>query len=219
MTRRVLVLCDDKWHPASRVRAGVEALGTDEFEFDIVEKAREWSAERMSDDPLVLTAKANQVSASDNEPWITPEIEETFLDYVRGGGGLLAVHAGTIVRELPTLHRLLGGAFIQHPPQCEVTITPQGYHPITSNVEPFTVMDEHYFMEISDLEAHHFLTTTSTHGAQPGGWWREEGKGRVCVLTPGHNTEVWLHQEFQTLLRNALLWCAGETPNAEIQAS
>lgn len=44
---------------------------------------------------------------------------------------------------------------------------------------------------------------------QQGGWWREEGDGRVCVLTPGHNAEVWVHPEFQTLLRNALLWCAG----------
>ena len=95
-----------------------------------------------------------------------------------------------------------------------MTVTPQGYHPITVNVEPFTVKDEHYFMETDDLQAHHFLTTTSEHGAQSGGWWREEGSGRVCVLTPGHNVEVWLHEEFQTLLRNALLWCAGALPAA-----
>ena len=67
--------------------------------------------------------------------------------------------------------------------------------------------DEHYIMEIDDLEANHFLSTTSEHSAQSGGWLREEGDGRVCVLTPGHNAEVWLHPEFQTLLRNGLLWC------------
>lgn len=31
---------------------------------------------------------------------------------------------------------------------------------------------------------------------------------RVCVLTPGHNLEVWLHPGFQALLRHALNWCA-----------
>jgi type 1 glutamine amidotransferase len=210
MATRVLVLCDDKWHPASTVRGGVEALGTEDFTFDVIENGSEWSAERMGQYPLVLLAKSNQNSATDETAWITPEVEEAFVDYVRAGGGLLAVHAGSVVAELPTLRRLIGGAFVKHPPKCDVTVTPQGYHPITEKVEPFTVFDEHYFMQTDDLEAHHFLTTTSEHGAQSGGWLREEGEGRVCVLTPGHTAEAWLHEEFQTLLRNSLLWCMKE---------
>jgi type 1 glutamine amidotransferase len=43
---------------------------------------------------------------------------------------------------------------------------------------------------------------------QPAGWTRAEGAGRVCVLTPGHNLEVWLHPEFQKLLLNACRWTA-----------
>jgi uncharacterized protein len=31
--------------------------------------------------------------------------------------------------------------------------------------------------------------------------------GRVGVLSPGHNVEVWLHPAFQTLIGNALRWC------------
>jgi type 1 glutamine amidotransferase len=55
-----------------------------------------------------------------------------------------------------------------------------------------------------------FLTTTSEHGTQPGGWTRTEGEGRVCVLTPGHNLEVWLQPSFQALLLNTLRWCSRE---------
>lgn len=216
MTKQVLVLCDDKWHPAQVVRGGIEKLGTDDFAFDVIENSRQWSAARMGQYPLVLLAKANQISAVENEPWMTPAIEEAFLEYVRAGGGLLVVHSGTIVRDLPTLKRLIGGAFVQHPPKCDVTVTPQGEHPITVNVEPFTVFDEHYFMETDDLEAIHFLTTTSEHGAQSGGWLREEGDGRVCVLTPGHQPDVWQHPEFQTLLRNALLWCVNALESAAV---
>lgn len=135
-------------------------------------------------------------------------MEEAFAEYVRAGGGLLVVHSGTIVGELPTLRRLIGGAFVQHPPRCEVTVTPQGEHPITTDVEPYTLVDEHYFMETDDLQAHHFLSTTSEHGAQSGGWLRDEGEGRVCVLAPGHTMEVWQHREFLTLVRNGLRWCA-----------
>jgi type 1 glutamine amidotransferase len=210
MARRVLVLCGDGPHPPLRTRCGVEALGAEDFDFDVIDDASEWSAESMGHYPLVLLTKSNHRSTEDKSPWITPEVEEAFVDYVAAGGGLLAVHSGSGVAKLPTLRRLLGGTFVQHPPQTDVTVTPQGYHPITDGVEPFTLADEHYFMQTDDLQAHHFLTTTSSHGAQSGGWLREEGEGRVCVLSPGHTAAVWLHPEFLTLLRNGLLWCARE---------
>ena len=62
-------------------------------------------------------------------------------------------------------------------------------------------------MTLDDPEADVFVTTTSEHGEQPGGWRRVEGSGRVILLTPGHNLEVWLHPSFQALLRNSLRWC------------
>ena len=52
-------------------------------------------------------------------------------------------------------------------------------------------------MLLDDTEADVFMTATSEHGTQPGGWTRTEGAGRVCMLTPGHNVEVWLHPSYQ----------------------
>jgi len=63
-------------------------------------------------------------------------------------------------------------------------------------------------MEFDDPTADLFLTSTSEHGTQPAGWTRTEGAGRVCVLTPGHNLEIWLHPAYQALIHNALDWCA-----------
>lgn len=68
MATQVLVLCDDKWHPADRVRAGVDALGKEDFSFDVIENAREWSAARMDEYPLVLLSKADHITAANNEP-------------------------------------------------------------------------------------------------------------------------------------------------------
>ena len=206
-TMRVLVICDDRWHPASMVRAGIEALGECGYTFDWIEDAGDWSAERMAEYPLVLLTKSNSVSGTDQGPWVTGEVEQAFVDYVRQGGGLLAIHAGTVFAELPVLRGLIGGAFIRHPRQCPVTVEPKSGHPLTCGSSTFTVTDEHYMMELDDTEADVFVTTTSEHGTQPGGWTRTEGDGRVCVLTPGHNVEVWQHASFQALMLNGLRWC------------
>lgn len=202
---RTLIICDDYWHPASTIRTGLGPLPG--FEFDWIENAADWSAERMTDYPLVLFAKSNNVSASDKSAWVTEEVQQAFVDYVRKGNGLLAVHSGTVYAQYPLLRGLLGGAFTHHPEQCPVTVEPQAGHPLTAGSTPFTLSDEHYFMELDDAQADVFMTTTSENGTQPGGWTRCEGEGRVCVLTPGHTVEVWQHPSFQTLLRNALHWC------------
>jgi type 1 glutamine amidotransferase len=210
---RVLVLCDDHWHPASVVRAGLKGLEERGFEFDWVEDASDWSAERIAEYPVVLLSKSDKMSADNDRSWVSEKVQRAFVEHVRAGWGLLAVHSGTVYAQVPEMRRLLGGAFVRHPEQCPVTVKPQEGHPLTAGSVPFTALDEHYFVDLDDAEADVFMTTRSEHGTQPGGWTRQEGKGRVCVLTPGHNVEVWQQPSFQALLDNALRWC-GETLEA-----
>jgi len=206
---RVLVLADDRWHPADVAREGLAPLVEQGFIFDWIENAAEWSAERMAAYPVVLFVKSNNVSATDESPWMTEEVEAAFVDYVRRGNGLLVVHSGSAgYAQTPAFRALMGGVFANHPAQCPVTVEPQVGHPLTVGSTSFTLTDEHYMMALDDADADIFMTTASQHGIQPGGWTRFEGGGRVCMLTPGHNVEVWLHPSFQTLLNNALRWCA-----------
>ncbi len=214
---RILVFCDDHWHPASTVHEGLAPL-SDDFSFDWIEAIDDepdLSVERLMAYPVILFSKSNNVSANDDRGWVTERVQEVFLDYVQRGYGLLVVHSGTAgYAEMPVLRGLMGGVFVEHPPQCPVTVEPLAGYALTAGSTPFTVMDEHYFVALDDPQAEVFLTTTSEHGTQPGGWTRTEGdglggvSGRVCVLTPGHNVEVWRHPSFQVLLRNALQWCA-----------
>jgi uncharacterized protein len=206
---RILVLCDDHWHPASTVRQGLGPLADLGYAFEWCANAAEWSASRMDSFPLVILSKSNNVSAADDTQWVTPDVEAAFLTYVRHGHGLLAVHSGMAgYQQCPILRGLLGGVFLRHPAQCAVTVTPQAGHFLTVGASPFTVTDEHYHMQLDDANAGVFLTSQSEHGVQPAGWTRSEGAGRVCVLTPGHNAPVWLPPDYQTLLANALRWCS-----------
>lgn len=208
---QTLVLCDDFWHPARVPREGLRGLKAEGFAFEWLEDARTWSVERMAAYPLVILTKSNNVSSSDQSGWMTDEVQSAFLEYVRKGNGLLAIHSGTAdYQEQNILRSLLGGVFTQHPDQCDVTIHPQPKHALTTNISAFTIKDEHYFMTMHNTDVDVFLTSHSEYGEQPAGWRRTEGDGRVAVLTPGHNLEVWLHPAYQALISNTLHWCGGK---------
>jgi type 1 glutamine amidotransferase len=204
---RALVLCDDAWHPAVDVQSGLNALA-DRFDFAFVTDGEQWSPALMKDYPLVLIAKANHLRATDRRPWLTEDTQSAFRTFVQDGGGLFLIHGGTCNREFPEMRAIAGGAFLRHPDQCLVTADPTPAHPLTANVKSFTETDEHYIMALDGMEADVFLRTRSKHGSQPAGWTRTEGKGRVGVLTPGHNRAIWLHPDYQTLIRNGLVWLA-----------
>ena len=202
---RTLVFCDDSAHPASLTRDGLAALGQPGLQIDWVEDPAGWSTDSLNQYPLVIFSKANNRSRADHEPWASEETGQAFVDYVAGGSGLLVLHSGTALYDnTPSFCSLMGGVFTGHPAQCPVTVAPRADHPLTAGSAPFTLMDEHYMMEMNDPNVDLFLHTESEHGRQPAGWTRTEGDGRVCVLTPGHNPEVWRHPSYQALLRNSL---------------
>ena len=208
---QILVLCDDYWHPARVPREGLSQLTVAGFSFDWIENAHDWSAEQMAKYPLVILTKSNNISSSDQSVWMTEKVQFAFVEYVRRGNGLLAIHSGTAgYQETPVLRNLLGGVFTHHPEQCAVTVELQTDHPLTANSSSFTLKDEHYFMAMDDSQVEVFATTRSEHGEQPACWRRSEGKGHVAVLTPGHNLEVWLHSSYQALLLNTVRWCGGK---------
>jgi uncharacterized protein len=203
---RVLVLCDDTWHPASIIRQGLAPLAEKGFVLDWMENCQGWSSDRIASYPIVILAKSNNRSSADPAAWIDANDSGGFYEHLQRGNGLLVLHSG-LSGYPPLLRALMGGAFLRHPEQCPVTIQPKTGHVLARRVTEFTARDEHYFVDLDNPKADIFLTTISEHGLQPGGWTRKEGSGRVCVLTPGHTLDVWLNPAFQALVHNALKWC------------
>ena len=204
MSKKVLAICGDQYHSDDHVMAGLRA-SLDE-NFDLTQAPDGQISEFPDSYSAVVLAKLNVSSPTVSTPWTSESSGNALCDFVSNGGGLLVVHAGTVGYSIvPGIHKLTGGSFIQHPSACDVTIEPVPDHYLTNDAIAFTVHDEHYFVEHTD-QSEDFLLTRSEHGVQPGGWTRTFGKGRVCVLTPGHFESVWRHPQFQSIVGNGLRW-------------
>ena len=175
---KTLVFCDDLYHPAALVRAGLAPLAAAGFDFDWVEDATGWNAAGLGRYPVALLAKSNVRSHFDKTPWLAGGVETVFLDHVRRGRGLVVIHSGTAsYANVPPVRAVTGGMFLSHPPPCPVTLEPRAGHSLTAGVQdPFTVYDEHYQVVLDDPQADVFLQARSAHGTQPAGWTRKIGR-------------------------------------------
>jgi len=225
---RVLLICDDYWHPGQVPIEGVGPLKEQGFEFDIISDAGKFTPDLLSGYPVVLLAKSDQVSREDKSIWKTEAVQQAFIGYVENGGGLLVVHSGIVgCSENKGMDDLIGCRLAYHPHDCPVTVQPLKPHAVTEGVGMFCEVDEHYRLEVLAPDADILTASYSPPQGKedcydedpynntpawicPAGYVRTQGKGRICVLTPGHLLPVWINPQFQRTLHNALRWCAGE---------
>lgn len=215
---KVLVICDDFWHPGEVIARGLRKLEK-EFDLDIVMAAKDiLTNDMIREYDVIVNAKGNAHSpANHTAPWfeenVTAVMPADFKAYIEEGRGFIALHAGNTYRResMPAMTDITGNSFIHHPPQCSITFEPVGEHPILEGVEPFTVRDEHYCIEVHAKDADVFLkgTSDSPAGTQIAGYTRLMGDGRFCCLTPGHNCAVLENEQYVRILKNAIRWCAG----------
>ena len=225
---RVLLLCDDQYHPGNVPDQGMQPLKAKGFALDVIYDAADFDPARLADYAVLVIAKMDETNAADKTPWRTPAVQDAIIAYVEGGGGLLVAHSGTVAgADTAMLDAFVGCKFHWHPADCVTTVDVVKPHPITAGVTAFTEVDEHYHLTITAPDADIFLASYAAAQGDPAkiesepyfnavaavraaGYAVKRGKGRVCVLTPGHHLPVWLNPQFQLLLENALNWCAGK---------
>jgi len=223
---KVLLICDDYWHPCQTAIDGVAPLKQQGFEFDIIKNAADFSVDMPEKYPVVLMCKSDEVSQTDKEPWRTDAVQNAFVSYIENGGGLVAVHSAVVnSRNSQVIDNLIGCRFLGHPNNCPVTVQPIKPHPVTEGVGLFCEIDEHYRIEITSPDADIIAASYSPPQGDeakfteepyfntpaaicPAAYARSPREGRICVLTPGHLLPVWLNPQFQKMLSNALRWCA-----------
>lgn len=209
------VICGDYYHPAEVVIQGMNNLDivkTGVARLEYVVETTEWSKAQMDRYDVIVLSKGNSQSPTNFSPWLTEVVQSDFLNYVEQGKGLLFIHSGTVgYQNEPHFRHLAGGGFKHHPKPGPVSIEITGSSTLPG-IQPqtFSVHDEHYLMEMFHDDLSVFMTSTSNDEVQPAGWTRQQGEGRVCVLTPGHYIDVWLNPGYQYIIEKALLWCAGQ---------
>jgi type 1 glutamine amidotransferase len=225
---KVLLICDDHYHPGQVVVDGLAPLKEFGYDFDVITDADEFKTDMLKNYPVVIMSKSDAVSAQNNKPWKTTLVQHAFVSYVENGGGLLTVHCGTVAgKDTAMLDKLIGCKFSFHPVDCPVLVQSLKQHPVTEGVESFCEIDEHYRLDIlagdvdiivasyspeqgdpEKYESEPYFNTKAY--ISPAALVRKQGKGRVCTLTPGHLLPVWHNPNYQRMLKNALEWCAGK---------
>jgi len=224
---RVLLFCDDFHHPGEVPIQGIEPLRKKGIHFDIIQNAKDFDPKSLGDYGVIIMSTCDNVSQEDTSSWKTEAIQEAFVQYVEKGGGLMVTHNGTVAGEnTDKLDRLIGCRFAFHPNQTPVLVQAIKPHSVTEGVKPFCQEDEHYHLEILAPDADIISAAYAPAQGQaekyetepyfnapaciaPAVYVRTHGKGRVCVITPGHNIAVWHNAEFQRLLENGIKWCGG----------
>lgn len=138
----------------------------------------------------------------------TPAQTLALTDWVKAGGGLLAMHASTVSGiGNNEKARLLGGVFVSHPPDMfSFPVTPVDRdHPITNGIEAFDVFDE-FYIEHHDASVRVHMTAEFDGELYPMVWSRLEGLGRVVHIAPGHDQRTWNLPAYRNLVLQSMDW-------------
>lgn len=162
----------------------------------------------------------------------TADQQEGLDELVRGGTGLVAIHAsnvfgqtedGAVAEEYRTAFGLIGSRYASHGPQpheSRFTVRLDPDHPITAGIDPFEIGHEHYALELAgsdpapDVIAWRETGDGDGLGTEPLVHVRESGAGRVCYVQLGHDMRVWDDPSVRRLLARAISW-AGRKDDSE----
>lgn len=206
-TNKGLVICHDYWHCGDIVTQGLQFLQDHSWELTILREMEhaDLKVVDFSEYRAIFVCKDNRNSYEDAGQWLDDLLAMRFTRYVEAGGCLMILHAGaTAPTAVPLFKDLVGCVFVMHPDQCSVEYFPVGNSVITDGVLTFVEHDEHYKIAISADDINVFLSSKSEYFEEVAGYYRHVGRGKVVVLTPGHNLPVWLNPEYQKLILGSL---------------
>jgi len=145
---------------------------------------------------------------------LTPTMQDKLLAFVRGGGGLVALHcAADSFPGWAGWDDLLRGRFERHPPFTDIVVTvSDATHPVLAGLPPEWILrDEFYHLkDCAPDDKHVIMTGISPEGGdvRPVTWVRDFGSGRVVYTILGHGAETHGDARYQQFVEQALAWAA-----------
>jgi len=180
----------------------------------------------LSEDPALFTAEklapfgAVILIDSTDRPFGDPGTAaiDALVTFVRGGRGLVGVHAASSAYEnSPAFMSLVGGHFKDHPGGVRLgRCAPEGSHPAATKLPAtFTLEDEFYVFDtyrmdnLVDLRCDALGSPTKL----PIAWHRTEGSGRVFYSALGHSAEEFADKRIlDDHLIPGVMWALGGGP-------
>ena len=151
--------------------------------------------------------------------WLVGDRRTALQQFVRRGGGVLAIHAAADSHyHWPWYGRMIGGHFARHPQG-----TPTGIVSVVAAGDPTVAglphiqrrTDEWYYFDDYDPTSKLLITLDPASigeadvNPNPMSWRREVEGGRVFYTAMGHTTASYSEPYFLRLLANGLDWVLG----------
>ena len=165
---------------------------------------------------------------------ITREEFDGLQKAVIAGAGFAGWHGGIAdsYRNNSDYLQMVGGQFASHPGKAPaerkgeqpdnymphtINMTELGkVHPITSGISDFDLVTEQYWVLHDDYND---VLATTTQKVRPWDAWNREitspaiwtrnwGKGKIFVITCGHNLEIVTEKNVRTIIERGLLWAS-----------
>jgi type 1 glutamine amidotransferase len=155
-----------------------------------------------------------------NHETMTPADEQSLVEFVEGGKGLVAIHsASAMFTGSARYTAMVGGQFARHGAGEFAAEIVRPDHPIVRGLEPFRTWDETYVHARHNAEGRTVLMErVDAEGREPYTWVRTQGRGRVFYTAFGHDQRTWAHPGFQALIERATVWAVDEPARAAWQA-
>jgi hypothetical protein len=218
--QRVLLYSGSTGYRHASIEAGVSAIKALGARKGITIVASEdpkvFSAESLKTfDAIIFLSTSTDPKKPESEWFVGPR-RDAFQAFVRGGGGVVGIHAASDSHyHWPWFGRLMGGHFLKHPqgtPEGKVSVA-DAKHPATKGL-PASIkrVDEWYYFDDYDPTSHILVTLDPASigekdvNPNPISWAREFEGGRVFYTAMGHTAETFAEPYFLDHLAAGLRW-------------
>lgn len=154
------------------------------------------------------------------------ELEENLLNFVRKGGGLVALHGGIVMQNKSAeFSEMMGGSFDYHPTQQPLNVKladPKNPLLEAFDGEGFTHVDEPYMFNVAYAKQNFrpllYVNTGEVKGLKGENpepkkyisWIKRYGKGRVFYASPSHNAQSYDNPKLLKFFLDGMQYVVGD---------
>jgi|SaaInlStandDraft_1057018.scaffolds.fasta_scaffold17083_2 type 1 glutamine amidotransferase len=209
--------------PTINVCLDIMGKETGAFTADFSDQPEDFTAEKLKNYDLLIFNNTTKLQKA----FQTPESRNAILDFIKNGGGFVAIHGATDAGhpEWPEYVELVGGVFDGHPWNFKGTYgisieDPQhccvDHYPQTT----FKISDELYKYKEYDRTNQRVLMTVDTRVSPANNerrdndhaltWVKKFGQGHVFISAFGHNDHLCWDPDMLQLWLNGIQFAAGD---------